>query len=109
MTTTTYDYRPGRYRSTDPSTSAEGARSVAYRAGSQKALLLRAYVDTNGLTDEEAAAVAGLSHIGFWKRCAELRRDGFIEDTGTTRTGVAGVNCMVCEITEAGLDAAGAL
>ena len=56
-----------------------------------------------GLTDEEAAQLAVVHH--GWKRCADLRRLGFIEPTGDTRPTVAGVQAMVCRITAAGLEA----
>jgi hypothetical protein len=42
-------------------------------AKGMQAKLLEAYrASPNGLTDEEAATVAGLP-IGAWKRCSELR------------------------------------
>jgi hypothetical protein len=57
----------------------------------------------DGYTDEEAAGVAHVSHVGYWKRCSELRNLGLIEDTGRTRPGVAGTPQMVCRITDRGL------
>lgn len=72
------DYRNGRHRNPDWVTSVKGAASVAYRAGSQKALLLQAYKDAypNGLTDDEACVAAGLPLTScYWKRCGELRDD----------------------------------
>ena len=98
---------PKRVRRTDPATSAEGAKAVSVRAGSQKAKLLRAYAeaDTDGvaLTDEDAAARAELPvRSCFWKRCGELREAGLIEFTGETRMASAGVNRNLSRITEAG-------
>ena len=100
------DQRPGRSRRGDRATSIAGARAVAYRAGSQKALLLSAYAiaGARGLTDEEAAAAAGLSiRSCYWKRCGELRQDGYIAEAGK-RPGEAGVDRIVCAITSTGLD-----
>jgi hypothetical protein len=97
------DERPGRYRSTDPATSAQGAADVAVRAGGQKARLLAAYAaHPGGLLDEEAAAHAGLQHTGFWKRCSELLADGLIADTGRTRVTSQGSPGRVCIATAAG-------
>jgi hypothetical protein len=93
-------------RSSDPVTSKAAARGVAYRAGSQKARLLAAYAaHPEGLTDEEAAGLAGLLHTGFWKRCADLRNDGVIAPVVTpayvlvTRAASSGEQVMVCRMT----------
>lgn len=93
------------FRSTDPATSAEGARHIRPKAGSQAMRLLVVYAAAPiyGLTDEQAATAAEIHH--GWKRCADLRRLGFIEPTGETRPTVAGVQAMVCRITAAGLEA----
>lgn len=100
---TGHDPRNGRHRIDDPLTSIEGAASVAYRAGTHKAKLLEVFAQApNGLTDEEAAERAGLLRAGYWKRCGELREDGFITPTGATRLGEAGVSRMVSVITDAG-------
>jgi hypothetical protein len=90
------DVRP-LHRKNDPVTSMKGARDVAPRAGSQKALLLEQYrlAYPGGLTDEEAAAAAGL-HTGAWKRCSDLRNADLIEPTGETRKSSAGSEAMVC-------------
>jgi hypothetical protein len=100
-----FEDRSGRHRRNDRPTSIEGAQSVAYRAGSQKAKLLQAYYwNPRGLSDEEAAVVAGLPLTScYWKRCGELRQDGMIEDTGETRRGVAGVSRIVSRITVDGI------
>ncbi len=96
------DRAPGRTRTQDYPTSREGAESVAYRAGSQKALLLAAYAAAGdrGLTDEEAHDAAGIpDRACWWKRCNELRADGRIVPTGEERPGIAGVNRIVCRRT----------
>lgn len=75
------DFRNGRTRNPDWTSSIMGAQSVAYRAGSQKARLLDAYQQAYplGLTDDEAAVAAGLPLTScYWKRCGELRQDNMI-------------------------------
>ena len=93
------DYRAGRHRRNDQPTSVAGARSVVYRAGSQKALLSAAFEAAwpNDLTDEEAAMNAGVSLTSeYSKRCGELRQDGVIEQVeGRTRMGGAGIPRLV--------------
>lgn len=72
------DFRNGRHRNPDWTSSVMGAQNVAYRAGSQKARLLAAYEAAYplGLTDDEAAVAAGLDLTScYWKRCGELRQD----------------------------------
>jgi hypothetical protein len=83
------DYHTGRVRRDDYPTSIEGAKSVAYRAGSQKALLLAAHrAHPHGLNDYEAALAAGVSLVScYWKRCGELRADGKIIETEETSPG----------------------
>lgn len=100
-----FDLVPGRVRRGDLPTSRAGARAVAPRAGSQKALLLDAYAEAGarGLTDEEAAAAAHLPlRSCWWKRCGELRQGGFITPTGDERLGEAGSPRIVCRITKEG-------
>jgi hypothetical protein len=93
------EFRKGRHRKNDRDTSIEGAESVAYRAGSQKARLLEVYVTAypKALTDEEAAQLAGLPMTScYWKRCGELRQDGKITELSVTRKGSAGVERILC-------------
>lgn len=103
----TIKIRKGSVRNPDHETSVEGARSVWPRAGSQKARLLAAYYYymVEGLTDEEAATYAGLLKACYWKRCGELRQDGFIEESDKTRPGEAGVPRIVCYLTPKGRSA----
>jgi hypothetical protein len=98
------DFREGRHKRPDWSTSVAGANAVAYRAGSQKAKLLTAFRDAypHNLTDEEAAERAGISLSSeFSKRCGELRQDGHIavvrgEDREPiTREGASGIPRLV--------------
>ena len=94
------EYRNGRHRHPDWVTSVQGAASVAYRAGSQKAKLLDAYKASypEGLTDDEAAIKAGLPLTScYWKRCGELRQDNAITHKGEQRTSqVTGETRIVC-------------
>ena len=94
-------HRPAA-RTSDPTTSQRAAESVRLRAGSQRSRLLAVYLDSDGLTDEEAGAAAGLANAGYWKRCSELRNCGFIEPLGFTRLSSAGERQQVCGLTEAG-------
>lgn len=78
-------------RHTDPDTSHDAARKLI-TGRSHCAKLLRAhyradmphirerYPDTIGLTDAEAAAIAGLDVPGicWWHRCSDLRKLGLI-------------------------------
>jgi hypothetical protein len=90
-----------------PQTSARAAVAASPRTGSQKALLLQAYLAAgdDGLTDEQAARRSGLydrEGCCWWKRCSDLRRDGFIAPTGQQRTGVTGHQRDVCAVTVSG-------
>lgn len=91
-------------RTGDYATSVEGAVNVAKRAPNQRTRLLWAYfyADEVGLTDEQAAIDCGLLDSCYWKRCGELRADGFIEFTGDTRVGAAGTSRNVSVITTRG-------
>lgn len=83
-------------RRTDPWTSHAAADSMITPAKGMQAKLLEAYRESpNGLTDEEAAAAAGLPP-GAWKRCSELRSKGLITWTGTTRVASSGRHAQVC-------------
>lgn len=99
-------------RRTDPATShrAAGAVEVHYlRPGSQKMALMLAYRDAgpSGLTDEEAGNRSGLAArgAGYWKRCSELRRAGWITRLGETRVAQTGMDQDVCVITPDGIAA----
>jgi len=101
-------------RTDDPSTSHAAAVAVAPKTGSHKFRLLVEYagaVDRNGLTDAEAAARAYLLGTGYWKRCSDLRNDGFIAPLHDASGNVVvrytanGDANMVCAITDKGLAA----
>lgn len=91
-------------RRSDPTTSHAAEKRIRVAANNQRGKLLRAYAGaTYGLTDDEAQARAGVSFEScYWKRCSELRDAGFIATTGTTRTGRAGVQRIVCALTASG-------
>jgi hypothetical protein len=97
-------------RSTDPETSKKVGKSkiTQYRWGSQRQILLSAYVNVeNGLTANEAGDITGLSSIrgnNYWKRCSELLQMGHIQDKGITRKSQSGEDQRVCTITEDGLE-----
>ena len=95
-------FYPGRHRSEDHDTSIQGAQSIAYRAGTQKALLLQEYIDAYpaGLTSEEAAGRAGLIKPSccYWKRVSEMEQAGILWTTQETRKGLAGVDRIVYEL-----------
>ena len=101
---TTFDDLP-LFRNTDPEGSVNGAKHITPKRGSQAYSLLIAYTRSpvDGLTDGEACTIRGIHH--GWKRCADLRRLGLIEPTGEMRKTVAGVNAMVCRITQTGWEA----
>jgi hypothetical protein len=92
----------GQARWKDPRTSKDAASMV--RPGSARAKLLDAHAwNPKGLTDEEAAMVAGLPLVSeYATRCSELLRAGLLENTGTTRTGASGMSRMVRRITTEG-------
>ena len=92
----------GQARRTDPPTSHAAARQV--RTGSAKAALLLAHANhPDGLTDEEAARIAGLSLASeYATRCSELMRAGYLADTTATRIGEAGMHRLVRRITAEG-------
>ena len=93
----TFDDLP-LFRATDPDTS----RNAVPRRGSQAMNILSLYLHGD-LTDEQAVEVSGF--VGGWKRCSDLRRLGYIKDTGDRRTTQGGCKAMVCAITSAGIEA----
>ena len=94
----TFDDLP-LFRASDPDTS----RNSVPRRGSQAMTILALYNNIGGLTDEQAVEISGL--VGGWKRCSDLRRLGFITDTGDRRKTLGGCQAMVFRITPAGIEA----
>lgn len=108
MTIEQLDFTNGLARATDPETSK--AAATALRPESLRYRLLRTYASgvaqhMQGLTDEEATALANVGN-GGWKRCSDLRRAGLIQPTGRTKPGrSSGRDGRICAITEAGREA----
>lgn len=98
-----------RARRSDPPTSHDAARTVSLRAGTQATRIAMAYRAHGDLIDDEAGAIAGLLHAGYWKRCSDLRRAGIIEPTGETRPGRSGEQQRVCRLTPLGVTLLGAV
>lgn len=76
-------------RTGDPSTSKRAAELVAPQAASQRGVILREFVRAaeRGLTGHE---VEEMLHIrGSWKRVSDLKREGWIADSGKERTSIA--------------------
>lgn len=93
-------------RNSDPATSKAAAESVKVTAKSQAAKLLMAhYRNPQGLTDEEAAEIAGLNpRSEFRTRCSSLRNMGLLDDTLFTRQSSMGRQNVVRVITQQGID-----
>jgi hypothetical protein len=98
---------PGQARKTDPDTSVTAAKMITAKATTARVRLLTAFFDargTDGLTDEQAAKLGGVSlYSEYATRCSELRRAQLIEATGRTRPGSAGAAREVSRITPAGI------
>lgn len=81
----------GQARASDPATAQAAARLV--RPGSARARLLKAHLEQpDGLTDEEAATLAGLPLTSeYATRCSELMRAGLLVSASFARTGASGM------------------
>lgn len=94
-------------RSTDPATAHEASRLVKARSGTARIRLLEAFrngADVEyGLTDEEAALLAGISLTSeYATRCSELRAMGVIEFTGNVRRSRSGMDRATSILTDLG-------
>lgn len=98
--------RQRKHRKTDPQTSAQADLFASNGSISARRRLIEAHAaHPNGLTDEEAALIAGLSMSSEYStRCSELKRDGILEDTPRTRVGSTGLQRTVRQMTAAGVD-----
>ncbi len=107
----------GLARTDDPQTSQLAAADTGRREAIRMTLL-RAYADAlihleDGITDEEAMALAGFTMIddGHRRRCSDLRDAGLIAQIirggqpVTRKSARTGKARMVCTITSAGIDA----
>lgn len=74
------------------------------RWGSHRHTLLQAYLEFGEMTDEDAGIVTGLYDLrsAYWMRCSQLRKAGYIKDTGKTKIGLGGTPVMICRITTDG-------
>lgn len=99
----TYEDLP-LFRATDPDTSKAAAQSVQKALKGRLYTLLCVYSRNypEGLTDEQACAQADM-FVGGWKRCSDLRRLGYIKDTGERRLTSSGRMGIVCQITGDGI------
>jgi len=101
-------------RASDPDTSKRAGETMRMKGDSQRAKLLLAFYDvrydSRGLTDEEAARASNTDRRAdgnlteFATRCSELRTHALIQFTGAERTGAAGVDREVSEITAIGIE-----
>lgn len=91
-------------RTTDPDTSHEAAVKLTDKATMLRTLLTKYHrFQFQGLTAEEASGLCGYTASeGAWKRVSDLKRLGWVEDTGGTRRGVSGRSQAVLRITDAG-------
>ena len=98
-------------RRDDPDTTHLAAKNKAslIRWGNHRTRLLETYYGSiHGLTDEESAALAGLTPPASsspWKRSSELREHGHIVDTGERAKSSFGADVMICKITQKGIAA----
>jgi len=96
-------------RLTDPETSHRAAKQVAPKSGTAKAKLLAAHrANPDGLTDREAAELAGLDlRSEYATRCSELARMGWLTNTATSRPDPdTRTDRMVRRITDLGMEVA---
>lgn len=98
-------------RATDPSTSHEAATSAhcAIARGHLRHAALVAYTLLGPATDEEVAIHLNVDRVKVTRRTSELRTAGLIERLDFTRPTLSGCPSMVCRVTQAGLDALGAV
>jgi hypothetical protein len=98
--------RQRKHRTSDPLTSRQADLFAASKSTSARLRIIEAHAaHPNGLTDEEAAMIAGLNMSSEYStRCSELKRDGILEDTDRTRVGSTGLQRVVRQMTAAGLN-----
>jgi hypothetical protein len=83
--------------------ATEKTATTASRTGRLRVLALRALAaHPEGLTNEELAAETGIYLYSIAPRVPELRRDGYVEDTGRRRTSGRGRPVIVWAATDAG-------
>lgn len=95
-------------RKIDLPISCTASADLVLRAGTQRWNLLRQYVLHGPLTNEQAGDLSGLSSkksCCYWKRCSELLKHGYLEDTGLEVRSQVGEMQRVCCVTQKGIDA----
>ena len=97
------DWDPRKHaRNSDPWTSREAARRKHGVEADANRLLAPFGNAPNGLTHDEAAIKAGMSTQDASKRQTDLRDNGWIVETGTSRPSLTGRLMQVHRITEEG-------
>jgi len=95
-------------RKIDLPISASASADLVLRAGTQRWNLLRQYVLHGPLTNEQAGDLSGLSSkksCCYWKRCSELLKHGYLQDTGIEVRSQVGELQRVCSVTSKGIAA----
>jgi hypothetical protein len=95
-------------RSVELPIHGEVSDDLRIRSGSQRWELLKQYVEHGPLTNEQAGDLSGLSgkkSCCYWKRCSELLKHGYLEDTGTEIVSQVGEMQRVCRVTSKGIAA----
>lgn len=95
-------------RAADPDTSHAAAELAEVRAGSNRALALRALgaAGSAGLTDFELAARTGVAQTSIGVRRKELVRAGCVEPTEARRPSPSGALAIVWRVTAKGAELA---
>lgn len=94
---------PGAARASDPHTSWEAALSfVDGKKKDRKDVLLLHYMNPQGLTDFDLAAILERQQTSVGKRRGELRDMGLIKSTHLTRPAPSGASAIVWQITDLG-------
>lgn len=91
----------GAVRSTDPVTSRAAAKDVPPRRGSQRAAVLLALRDTPASADGLEWRT-GIEFRSLTPRVGELKRWGYVEETGETQPGKRGSDQQVVRLTDKG-------
>ena len=99
-------YSTAASRNTDPETSHQAERRHRLTWNSQQFRILSAFDKYGPMCDEEAGELTGLAQnrAGYWKRCSELRKMGYIMAIGTCES-TTGNEVTLSDITSAGRQA----
>lgn len=86
-----------RARASDPATSHEAAASMEQHIGPQHSTILRCLADRPGLSSAEVDTLVGFN---TWRRCSELKQQGYIRPIGTTKNPASGRSAETFVLTE---------